>query len=639
MQILCTIIFIYIYVDVQLRMMAAKDNGHNAKSLCTEHNCEFDYYCDSCEESLCMCCALTKHTGHRYGTVEQVVTKHKGEIQQTNVTIEKIANTITETHEHIIQTKRSQSDELDEIDRHYEEQIRNLMERKEQAKAQFRDQVSKKEEAFVAQQKELEIIQKELRSMKRLNKTLENSCGKEMDFTKVKKQKQVIYDCMQEIDAKQRQIDFQLTQIDGSFISTIDFMPFKQSIFNPAQCELLFPESLYNNSPVVATLCTKDSLGKLCAYCRDVDVDDVCVELESFTGKVVRAKIENNYDGSYKANFTPQHMGKAKVVATINGQHVKGSPYYVSVNYDYTKFNITNIDGSCIGGGSKQPWGIAIGGHGIWAITDNHNHCVYLLSRYTPCHNNQYQIRKQFGSQGNGDGQFENPHGVAFDGNNNLYVVDGNNHRIQKFDTRGNYLLQFGNKGTGVGQLSNPRGISICNGRVYVADSGNKRVAVFLTTGWFCHNIGEQLLGVPCDVTVNNNTLLVAVYGQNYLNAFTLDGQSKGQFGTLDSRKNKSSYPSTSKTDDSNIYPFGLTTDLNDHVILSETCSRYVEIFDRDGNLVKSFGPDLGSVQYPLGVAVTPEGRIKVVSAHSQFIHKLVQDNFPIHLNQEFMNF
>ena len=617
--------------------MTAKDNSENAISLCTEHNCEFDYYCESCEESLCMCCALTKHTGHRYGTVEQVIAWHKGEIKETNAAIEKIAKTITETREHIDKMKRNQSNELDEIDRDYEEQIRKLMERKEQAKAQVRDQASRKEEAFIAQQKELDIIQKELTGIRRLNEMLEKNSGKEMVFTEVKKQKRVIDDCMQEIDAKRRKIDSQLTQIDGSFVSTIDITPFKRSIFNPANCELLFPECLYVCRPVLANLYTRDSLGNLCAHCSDVDVDnEVCVELETTTGKVVHAKIEDDDDGSYKVTFTPRHIGKAKLTASINGQQVKGSPYDVTVNSD---FGITTIDSNYIDRDSKQPWAIAIGRYGVWAVTDHHNHCVYLLNCYTPqqnYHHKNHQMFKKLGSQGNDDGQFQNPCGVAFDSKNNLYVVDGNNHRIQKFDTRGNYMLQFGNKGTGVGQLSNPRGITVHNGRVYVADSGNKRVAVFQTTSQFCHNIGEQLLGVPCDVTVSINTLLVAVYGQDCLNAFTLDGQSKGNFGTLH-QSNKGTlllYGQTSSKTDSIMYPYGLTTDLNGFVIVSETCSDHVEIFDKDGNLVKSLVVNTGNCQKricPLGVDVSPEGQIWAVSAEQWSIQKLVQDNFPIH--------
>ena len=342
----------------------------------------------------------------------------------------------------------------------------------------------------------------------------------------------------------------------------------------------------------------------------------------------MHAKIEDNYDGSYKVSFTPQHMGKAKLAASINGQHIKGSPYDVTVHCGY--YNIAKIENDSIGEDSQQPWGIAIGGHSVWAVTDTHNHCVYLFNGIS-WYNSKYQMLKKFGSQGNGDSQFENPRAVAFDNNNNLYVVDGNNHRIQKFDTRGNYLLQFGNKGTGVSQLSNPRGITVHNGRVYVADSGNKRVAVFLTAGQFCHNIGEQVLGTPCDVTVNNHTLLVAVYGQDCLNAFTLDGQSKGKFGTLHSRKGERNYMySSTRKNDSNMYPYGLTTDLNDHVIVSETYSCYIEIFDRDGNLVKSSALD-HSRYHPLGVAITPEGGIKVAFADQSSIHKLVQDDFPVH--------
>ena len=523
------------------------------------------------------------------------------------------------------------------------------MERKEQAKAQVRDQASRKEEAFIAQQKELDIIQKELTGIRRLNEMLEKSSGKEMVLTEVKKQKRVIDDCIQEIDAKRRKIDSQLTQIDGSFISTIDITPFKRSIFNPANCELLFPECLYVNRPVSAILYTRDSLGNLCAHCSDVDVDnEVYVELETTTGKVVHAEIEDNDDGSYKATFTPRHIGKAKLAASINGQQVKGSPYDVTVN---SNFGITKIDSNCIDGDSKQPWAIAIGRYGVWAVTDHHNHCVYLLNGYIPQQKyyNTYQMFKKLGSQGNDDGQFQNPCGVVFDSKNNLYVVDGNNHRIQKFDMRGNYLLQFGNKGTEVGQLSNPRGITVHNGRVYVADSGNKRVAVFQTTGQFCHNIGEQLLGVPCDITVSINTLLVAVYGQDCLNAFTLDGQSKGNFGTLHQSKSKTNkgtlllYGQTSSKTDSIMYPYGLTTDLNGFVIVSETCSDHVEIFDKDGNLVKSLALNNTHVHgsvisahsnshtwCPLGVDISPEGQIWAVLAERSSIQKLVQDNFPI---------
>ena len=296
---------------------------------------------------------------------------------------------------------------------------------------------------------------------------------------------------------------------------------------------------------------------------------------------------------------------------------------------------IIEVSSEVVSKDCQQPWGIAFGKYRIWAVTDYHNHCVYLLNNYCfDGHSRYNQLLRKVGSQGNGDGQFQSPRGVAFDCKNNLYVVDGNNHRIQKFDVSGNYLFHFGDSGAGDGQLSSPRGIAVHNGRVYIADNGNKRVAVFQITGQFCHNIREQLLGIPCDVAVNvnNDTLLVAVYGQKCLNAFTLDGQSKGNFGTLK--------PTTKWTNNNNIvYPYGLTTDLNGFVIVSETCTQYIEVFDKDGNLVKSHALtgwnsnayyNSTRYTYPLAIARSPNGKVWVTFTNESFVQKLTKDDFPI---------
>jgi tripartite motif-containing protein 71 len=39
----------------------------------------------------------------------------------------------------------------------------------------------------------------------------------------------------------------------------------------------------------------------------------------------------------------------------------------------------------------------------------------------------------KWGSQGNGDGQFNFPYGVAVDGSGNVFVAEYNNDRVQKF--------------------------------------------------------------------------------------------------------------------------------------------------------------------------------------------------------------
>jgi hypothetical protein len=53
----------------------------------------------------------------------------------------------------------------------------------------------------------------------------------------------------------------------------------------------------------------------------------------------------------------------------------------------------------------------------------------------------------QWGSTGSGDGEFDNPYGVAVAASGNFYVADSDNHRIQKFDSSGTFLTQWGSSG------------------------------------------------------------------------------------------------------------------------------------------------------------------------------------------------
>jgi hypothetical protein len=109
-----------------------------------------------------------------------------------------------------------------------------------------------------------------------------------------------------------------------------------------------------------------------------------------------------------------------------------------------------------------------------------------------------------FGGLGTGDGQFNGPISVAVTrsvlSNSNascpdsirIYVADSRNHRIQKFDLNGKFLLKWGQYGNGNGEFNTPTGIDVdFDGYVYVVDSGNNRVQVFDTIGNFIRMWGQ----------------------------------------------------------------------------------------------------------------------------------------------------
>ena len=81
-----------------------------------------------------------------------------------------------------------------------------------------------------------------------------------------------------------------------------------------------------------------------------------------------------------------------------------------------------------------QPWGIAFGKDGMWAVADHSNHCVYIFD-------SQDQVVRKIGSEGKGNDKFDKPAGLAFDDDNNLYVVCRYNHQVQKLTVHGEFQL------------------------------------------------------------------------------------------------------------------------------------------------------------------------------------------------------
>jgi len=122
---------------------------------------------------------------------------------------------------------------------------------------------------------------------------------------------------------------------------------------------------------------------------------------------------------------------------------------------------------------SGGPRGIFVNGDDVWVSEAVADRIQKFTTDGTPV--------LQFGSLGFGDGQFDQPRGLATDKFGNLYVVDSDNHRIQKFTSNGVFLTKWGAYGTAHGQFNMPTQIAIhpISGNVYVVDSKNNRVEVF----------------------------------------------------------------------------------------------------------------------------------------------------------------
>jgi sugar lactone lactonase YvrE len=195
-------------------------------------------------------------------------------------------------------------------------------------------------------------------------------------------------------------------------------------------------------------------------------------------------------------------------------------------------------------------------------VCDTHYHRAIVFSR-------DGQILDQFGTRGEGPGQFIYPVAVCADPDDSLYVCEyGGNDRVQKFTADGEWLATFGDFGTGPQDFQRPSGIAWLDGRLYIADAINNRVLVFTDDGRFVERLGGEgglELRLPYGVAAGPDAVLYIVeYGAGRVTAVTPDGRVVGRYGTVG-------------TGDGHLRtPWGLAVDSRRRVSVADTGNRRI---------------------------------------------------------------
>ena len=192
---------------------------------------------------------------------------------------------------------------------------------------------------------------------------------------------------------------------------------------------------------------------------------------------------------------------------------------------------------------------------------------------------------------------------VAFmDDPHQIYVTDGNKHRLIKVDRNGTIITSTGTKGYALGEFNFPTGLQIHNSEIYVCDTLNHRIQVFDRDLNFVRVIGRKgnengCFNWPSDVGFDaDGNLYVTDQLSSRIQVLTPQGQHIRNIGRSSTdAKELLVWPASLAIHEGLVY----VTDYHAHRVL---------VFKTTGEFVKL----LRDLPFPESIAVDDEGHVYV---------------------------
>ena len=214
------------------------------------------------------------------------------------------------------------------------------------------------------------------------------------------------------------------------------------------------------------------------------------------------------------------------------------------------------------------------------------------------------------------EADFLHPSDVAVGAQGRIYVLDGVNNRVAIFTSAGKFVSAFGVQGKGKGGLSSPLGIDVDkDGSVYVADSGNRLIQVFGPLGDFKFEFPVTVQDSPrppdpVDVVldevkdrcyvIDNDNHRVLVYNRNGSRLLKIWGGSGEKPGEFQ-------------------FPFLGALDNQSTLYVVDVLNTRVQAFNDEGRAmayIGKWGVDRGQFYRPKGVTVDRKDRIYVSDSY-----------------------
>jgi len=199
------------------------------------------------------------------------------------------------------------------------------------------------------------------------------------------------------------------------------------------------------------------------------------------------------------------------------------------------------------------------------------------------------------------------PYAVHAGPEGRLYVADSGWRKVLVFDQNKKSFSMLGVDGPGA--LAGPLGVTVDKtGRVYVTDTVHKKCLVYDAAGKHLFNIGdENRMERPVGIAVNDalKRIYIADTRKHLVFVFDLEGKFLFEFGGRGTGDGQLNFPANLFIDGKGVV---YVTDMNFRV----------QLFDAEGKFLSKFGSvgtGFGQFSLPKGVGVDSKGHIYVVDA------------------------
>ena len=195
-----------------------------------------------------------------------------------------------------------------------------------------------------------------------------------------------------------------------------------------------------------------------------------------------RLSVAMTTPSQYEMPYTAVSRGQHQLHIQVNDRESSGSPFTITVYPDPTQLGrpVRTVTGL------SRPYGIAFNSRGEMVVSERGSDRVSVF-------NDSGERIRSFDSVGSGPAEMIGPAGIAIDDKDNMYV--SSQHKLQKFTSSGELIKCVSQKGRKEREFNDPHGVKLYNNQVYVCDSYNHRIQVFDLDLNFIRSIGSHGTG------------------------------------------------------------------------------------------------------------------------------------------------